>query len=115
MAERDFDEEFALDQREGHTFVLGGQKFHTIAVTTPESYTALYENRGFVGTLQFLRKMLVPEDIEAFDKLVADENRDVLISAYQVDQVANWLIEVATGRPTKAPGSSTPGRAATSE
>lgn len=113
MAERDFDEGYDLDQREGHTFLLGGEKFHTIPVTTAPAYTALYENRGFAGTIAFLRKMIVEEDRESFDALLADEEK--LIAAKQVDDVATWLIEVATGHPTKAPKSSRPGRGKTSE
>lgn len=116
MAEKDFDEAFAwYDDLEGHTFVLGGEKFHTVPVSTPESWLAMRSEQGLDGTIAYLRKMLVPEDVERFTALIDNENRDVLISAHQVDQVALWLLEVASGRPTKAPGRSNAGRAPISD
>lgn len=115
MAERDFDEEYGLDQLEGHTFVLGGQKFHTLPVSTPEAWLALRTEQGLGGVIAYLRKMLIPEDVEAFDEMLADENRAVLVSAVQIDAVASWLFEMGTGRPTKAPKSSGTGRGKNSE
>lgn len=114
MAERNFDEEYAYDQLEGHTFVLGGRKFHTIAVSTPQAYLALRDGIGLDGAIGFLRKMIVEEDREEFEALIAEDNTSVMVSAHQVDAVAAWLIEVAVGRPTQAPASSKAGRKTTS-
>jgi hypothetical protein len=114
MAERNFDEEYAYDQLEGHTFVLGGRKFHTHPVSTPQAYLALREGMGLDGAIGFLKKMIVDEDLQEFNDLIAEDNASVMVSAHQIDAVAAWLIEVAVGRPTTAPASSKAGRKTTS-
>jgi hypothetical protein len=119
LAERDFDEEFANDDREGHTFVLGGQKFHTLPVTTPKAHLTYFtldrEKTGMDRVVGYLRAMIVPDELEAFNALVDAENTDILISAKQLDEVASWLLEVTSGLPTTAPARSGGGRKKTSE
>jgi hypothetical protein len=60
LAERNFDEEFAYDEAEGHTFVLGGYTFHTPPVARPGAF--LNTGRGLMGAVRFLRAVIVPED-----------------------------------------------------
>jgi hypothetical protein len=45
----------------------------------------------------------------------SEEKPSVIVSAYQVDQVASWLIEVTSGRPTPGPVSSGTGPDTTSD
>lgn len=112
MAEKDFDAEFDYGEREGHTFVLGGEKFHTVGIAPLAAF--LSDSRGLDAALEFIRKVLIKEDRQAFDLLIHSENPPVPISAFQVDSIAQWLITVTSGRPTQAPSSSGTGRAKTS-
>lgn len=113
MAEKDFDAEYDYEGREGHTFILGGQKFRTKAVAPPSAFLP-NKDTGLGAAVSFIRKVLVEEDLDAFMELVQAERPDVQISAYQIDEIASWLIKETSGRPTEAPVSSGTGRESTS-
>lgn len=102
MAEvRNFDEEFAdYKDREGPTFVLGGQEFHAKGVVSVSAFMDKDNESNINASVRFLRLALLPEDREKFDELVEDP--DVLISMYQIDEVVNWIIAQVSGRPTEA-------------
>lgn len=109
--QRDFDAEFADSlSQPGFTFKLGGHTFHTKPVPPPKAF--LVKERGFMAAHDFLLAMLTPEDREVYEKMVEDPNAN--LSAFQIDEIASWLIEVTSERPTEAPASSGSGGAATS-
>lgn len=65
---------------------------------------------GIEAMLRFLDGLLPPEDKERFQALVHDH--DVAVPAAMITEVAFWLVDVYTDRPTKPPKSSRTGRAA---
>lgn len=102
MAERNFDDEYQIAAKEGHSFTLGGQTFHTKAIAPVAAFRD--KETGLDAAIMFLKRLLVPDDREAFEALLANE--DAPISPFQIDQIASWLIEETSGRPTDSPGSS---------
>lgn len=95
---RNFDEEFSLDG-EGLTFTLGGQEFRTKTVAPPAAFMDRMD--GLDGVIGFLSQVIVPEDRDRFLELV--KNPDAMMSIYQLDSLAAWVIEETSGRPTKSP------------
>lgn len=110
MAERNFDEEYQITEKEGHSFTLAGQVFRTKAIAPVAAFRD--KETGLDAAIMFLKRVLVPEDREKFDALMADE--DAPISPYQVDQIATWIIEETSGRPTESPDTSGTGDGTTS-
>lgn len=105
MAEvRDFDAEYDFASKEGVTFKLGGREFRTKPVASPGPL--LNPGSGLDAAMKIFQAVLVPEDLDAFNELVNDPNPNVLISASQIDNIAAWLVEVTSGRPTESPASS---------
>lgn len=65
---------------------------------------------GIEAMLRFLDGLLPPEGKERFQALVHDH--DVAVPAAMITEVAFWLVDVYTDRPTRPPKSSRTGRAA---
>jgi hypothetical protein len=63
-----------------------------------------------VGT-EFLLAVIDPDDEDRFAELVADKRR--FVSGETIGEVARWLIEWYTGRPTLPPSGSPDGRSET--
>lgn len=160
MAERNFDEEFDYGSQESHSFTLGGHRFTVRPVAPPGAW--LEGGRGLVAAVRFLRRVVVPEDRAALERVLempdtsaalldaapdlldvanlvlataddpeshvqalADLARVVekaqvesepgpLVSAHEVDQVAQWVMEQTLGRPTIASSPSGNGAGRTS-
>jgi hypothetical protein len=110
MAERNFDDEYQIAAKEGHSFTLAGQVFRTKAIAPVAAFRD--KETGLDAAIMFLKRLLVPEDREAFDLLM--DNEDAPISPHQIDQIATWLIEETSGRPTESPAGSGSGAATTS-
>lgn len=106
MATRNFDEEFDYSSKEGHTFVLGGYTFHTVQVAPPAAFLSLNMGAGFEVAANFIRCILIEEDKPTFEELLTSTTNVVPVSAFQIDQIASWLIGEMSGRPTEAPDSS---------
>lgn len=114
MAEK----EFGTGKKKGHTFTLAGEKFRTypgMSVTFVVADTAGgadEELPPLQATIAFIRSLIVKEDRERFDHLIASP--DVYIDVQDLLDLSNWLVEVISGRPTKSPGSSGNGAGRTS-
>lgn len=102
---RDFDEEYGFADKEGVSFKLGGHVFTTKPVLHPYILLKRDGNEGGLETaIRIIRSSLTSEDEQIFSQLIDDP--EVLISANQVDQIAAWIMEEISGRPTKQPRSS---------
>lgn len=160
MAERNFDEEFDYGSQEGHSFTLGGHTFTVRPVAPPGAW--LEGGRGLVAAVRFLRRVVVPEDRAALERILempdtsatlldlapdlldaanlavataddpeshaqalaelatviekaqADSEPGPLVSAHEIDQVAQWVMEHTLGRPTTASSPSSNGAGRTS-
>lgn len=110
MASRNFDEEFKLTEREGHTFTLGGMEFHTKGYMSPEPF--INRQRGIYAAVQLILACLIPSERDVFNKLM--EDMDAPVSMKQVDVIADWLFEIESDRPTIEPSTSGAGDAAPS-
>lgn len=106
MATRNFDEEFDYSSKEGHTFVLGGYTFHTVPVAPPSAFLSLNMGSGFEVAANFLKAVVIDEDKPMLETLLTETGLEVPVSAFQIDQVASWLIGEMSGRPTESPDSS---------
>lgn len=104
MAERDFDAE--RKKRKGHQFTLGGQTFHTYAGLSLTFFQKEDDPdvHPLKATLDFIRSLLIHEDRERWDAMVSDPT--VYIEADDLVDLSKWLLEVASGRPTKRRSSS---------
>lgn len=107
---RNFDEEYDYSSKQGLTFILGGYEFHSKPIAPPAAF--LSEKKGMDFAVSFLKDVLLPEDREIFIKMIEDS--DVMISAYQLDQIAAWVMEQTSGRPTQSPPTSGSGGDSTS-
>lgn len=96
-APRDFDAEYLT--KPGVSFVMGGQTFSTKNVIHPAVFRRTEELSGLETAIAIIQGALVPDDRERFTAMVDDE--DSPISAFQLDGVAEWLVEEFSGRPTK--------------
>lgn len=94
---RDFDAEYLT--KPGVSFVMGGQTFSTKNVIHPAVFRKTESLTGLDTAIAIIAGSLVPEDRERFEAMVEDE--DSPISAFQLDGVAEWIIEEFSGRPTK--------------
>ena len=109
MAERNFDTDRKKAVREGHSFTLGGREFRTLPDLPVSWLLRPKDDDPEVSPLErninFLRMLIVPEQREAFDGLLADD--DVFLEASDLLDVSKWLIGViSSNRPTSASGSS---------
>lgn len=111
MAEHNFDEGKDRALEEGHSFVLGGVTFRTKASMPPKVIAEEFKP-GFAGVVDFLVKMVVPEDRAAFEHMINADTAN--ITPDDCIDVSNWLLEVISERPTVAPGSPSAGRKTTS-
>lgn len=68
MAERNFDEEYDYDSKEGHSFTLGGVTFHTPPVVSPGAFLA--GGRGLLAAVRFLRRAVVPEEQALLERVL---------------------------------------------
>lgn len=97
-APRDFDAEYLT--KPGVSFVMGGQTFSTRNVIHPTVFQRAESLSGLETAIAIIKGALVTEDRERFTAMVEDE--DSPISAFQLDGVAEWIIEEFSGkRPTK--------------
>lgn len=111
---KDFDGE-RLKQAEGRDteFKVGGETFHARLFVSPEAL-AKYDFPGTgmedvaKGFDEFVTAMIVPADAKKWAKVRKDA--DPPLSLANIEAIASWLIDQATGRPTKASSASTPGR-----
>lgn len=113
MAERDFDA--ARKKKKGHKFTLAGREFRThpsMSLTFLRGDETDEAALPLTRTLNFIRAMLVKEDRKKWDAMLSDS--EVYIEADDILDVSNWIIEVISGRPTKAPVSSGNGDGGTS-
>lgn len=109
MAERNFDAERSAPS-EGHAFTLAGHTYHTRGQAPPSAF--LDKASGLEAAVSFIKAVLVPSDVETFEALMASD--ECPASAHEINDIAIWLIEVTSGRPTPAPVSSGSGGATTS-
>jgi hypothetical protein len=107
---KNFDEDTEELQRPGVTFQLAGHEFHTKGYTPPAAL--LNDSRGLYYAVAFLRTVLVPDDRDVFDKLVADP--EAPFSGDKLDDIAVWVMGEISGRPTERPASSGDGPEPTS-
>lgn len=109
MADRNFDTERTKNGRPGHSFTLGGREFRTLP-ELPVSYllrptSADDETSALEHVIAYVRLLIVPEQREAFDQMLVDE--DVFVEANDIIEVSRWLTGViSSSRPTNASGSS---------
>lgn len=110
MAERDFDAE--RKKREGHTFKLGGETFHTypgmsytfINRSDKEMEEKAESDGRLTAVVGWIRNLIVVEEREKFDAVLT--NPEIYIEAQDVLDLSSWLLEAISGRPTKRPASS---------
>lgn len=106
MAERNFD----TGSKKGHKFTLAGRDFRVHAGMPLSFLMDIDEDNKVTGkealekTLSFIRSMLLDESRIEWDKMLADSS--VFVDSDTLTELFKWLIEVASGRPTKRPPSS---------
>lgn len=112
-APRNFDEEYAFDKQKPTAFVLGGKTLQATPILHPSIFLSRDTKlSGVEAAVKIIMGALVPKDRKVFQGLLDDP--DVRISASQVDDIATWLLEVASeNRPTKSRSSSGNGGAKT--
>jgi hypothetical protein len=102
--------------KKGHTFTLVGETFHTypgMSVTFVNTEDEEEEQlKPLQSIIKFIRSLIVKDERERFDRLLNDP--DVYIDVDDLLEIARWLVEVTSGRPTKSPSSSGNGAGRTS-
>lgn len=102
--------------REDRTFKLHGEYFTVRSGVRPESLAgfdgfnddaSIAESMGAVD--QMFRLMVEPDELahERYDTIRADEVDPLTVE--DLREVVEWMLEVATGRPTGSPSASTDG------
>lgn len=118
MAHRDFVAAKVEAAGEAHTFTLAGETFTVLPVALAGSVLDLAAaperttTQKMTAWREFVRAQLINEkEVARFDQLLHDRTKGVTTD--DVRAVADWLIEVYTGRPTKRPSSSARGSSTT--
>lgn len=102
MAEK----EFGGKHKPAHSFTLNGHKFRVHAGYSITFLRAEEDKKKapLDTTIDFIRGLIVKEDRPAFDRLLTDPEEH--IEGMDLVDIANWLVEVMSGRPTQSPASS---------
>jgi hypothetical protein len=110
---RNFDEEYEFDKVKPVVFILGGKTLHAKPILHPSLFLSRKEGEtGIESAVRIIMGSLIDADKKVFQALIDDPN--IRISANQVDDIATWLLEVASGgRPTKSRPTSGNGAAKT--
>lgn len=110
---KDFDaERQARSRRRQLEFTAGGETFHVKPFVSPEqmdAFRVLPDGAESAATGvqvydHYIKNMVVEEDAPLWDKV--RKEADPPLSLADIEEIAHWLIEVATGRPTERPSSS---------
>lgn len=94
-------------------FFLGDEEFTCLDDAPAVAKYALLTSGPIVGTLTFIRGVLIAEDEDRFDELLG--RKDVIVTDVVLAAVLGDLQEVYTGRPTRRPSSSPGGPQATND
>lgn len=106
---KDFDAEFKMEEKRGVSFILRGREFHTKKLLSVKDWKAEKGN-GLDYSIALIKLSLVAEDRDAFQAIIDDEDGP---GPFQIDQIATFIWEKLSGRPTVSPEPSGPGPVAT--
>lgn len=116
MAHFEFEVDAAEEeqQEKAPSFGLGGVQFQCISRPTMAAVKLISRvDGGSISCSEFIRAVLVAEDEEKWDGLLA--SKEVMVKGAKVIEIFNWLVEQYSGRPTKRPSRSRAGRSKTGD
>lgn len=107
VVERDFDAERAKRPARVVRFTLGGQKFEGRATLRIGLLREIRKLTGSASNEKLIESVLGEADAQRWRDLLDDPDTD--IEASDIADVAMWIFEVASDRPTGSPSDSSAG------
>lgn len=95
------------------TFALGDHTFTCLPVAPAAAVHALVASRPTLGAMAFIRGVLVAEDEDRFDELIA--RKDVIVDEPTLGDVLRYLSTEYAARPTRRSSSSQDGPPTTND